>query len=108
MAKETVKPDAVEETQVALLERVVEILTAKVEALEAKEPGASTIVEAAKPSYTQVPEKTFEYKKGTYRFLVSGTFHNNQIVKAEDALGDEALLKLFVETYPKTVEKINL
>ena len=96
------------DTAYEMLEKVVETLSEKIQALEAKEAGASTVVEAAAPNYPIVPKETFEFKKKTYKFKVSGVFHDNQKVLAVDALADEKLLALFVETYPNTVEKINL
>ena len=95
--------------QVELLEKVLEGLAEKVATLEAEKTQSSAIVEQSGSNYAEIPRDTFEFEKGTYKFLVSGIFHDGQKILASEAVEKGAeTLALFVKTYPKTVAKINL
>ena len=105
MTKEAVS----EAAQVELLEKVVEGLVEKVAQLEAEKTQSSAIVEQSGAHYAEIPRDTFEFEKGTYKFLVSGIFHEGQKILASEAVEKGAeTLALFVKMYPKTVAKINL
>lgn len=81
-------------TKVGLLEKIVE------------DKSLNAVSNEPKKAESYVPPTVeFSYKGAKYKFLYSKIFHDGKYIIA-DVGADEDVLKVFVETYPKTVQKI--